>query len=73
MNDVAKRGRWQPGQSGNPAGRPRGSGHVIDEELKRAFAADVHKHGASVIERVRKNEPAKYLALASPLCQKTCR
>ncbi len=40
MTTTKKRtGPWKRGESGNPAGRPRGSGHVA--KLRESIAADV--------------------------------
>lgn len=53
--------RWQPGQSGNPAGRPRGARSRLTEDFLRTMADDFKQHGASVIETVRKKKPHLYL------------
>lgn len=56
------RGRpWQPGQSGNPKGRPRGARSRLTEKVMGAIKRDWVKHGDSVIERVREDYPAEYL------------
>ena len=39
MSELKKRGRWKPGQSGNPNGRPRGTGEVA--KLRASIAAHV--------------------------------
>lgn len=36
---MAKKGGWQPGQSGNPGGRPPGTGAVA--KLRQGIAADI--------------------------------
>src|SRR5271166_2251281 len=53
--------RFLPGQSGNPAGRPKGSRHRISEAFLRALADDFEAHGAGVIQHVRERDPAAYL------------
>src|SRR5262245_33082869 len=35
---------WKPGQSGNPAGRPKGSRNRLSEDFIRAFAEDFEVH-----------------------------
>ena len=49
---------WQPGQSGNPGGRPKGA---RDTEMM----ADWLKNGADVIEKVRETKPEVYLQIIS--------
>ena len=49
-----KQGQWRPGQSGNPAGRPKGSRNKHSENFLNAFAQDFEQHGRAVIEKVRK-------------------
>src|SRR5262245_12856921 len=40
---------WLPGQSGNPAGRPLGSAHVLAEKLREDLAAEWAKRGAAAL------------------------
>ena len=54
---------WKPGQSGNPAGRPRGSRNKLGEDFIAALAADFIEHGPMVIEKVRVEHPMAYLKL----------
>lgn len=56
-----KQGRWVPGQSGNPAGRPRGARNKLSESLLTALADDFDAHGRDVIAKVRENHPHEYL------------
>jgi hypothetical protein len=65
-----KQGQWQPGQSGNPAGRPKGSRNRHSENFLNAFARDFEQHGAAVIEKVRKERPQDYLKVAAALLPK---
>ena len=39
MTESKKPGRWKPGESGNPKGKPRGSGAL--QRLRASIAADV--------------------------------
>jgi Family of unknown function (DUF5681) len=62
--------RFQPGQSGNPAGRPKGSRNKISEKLLEALATDFEAHGKKVIEKVRADRPADYLKIVASLVPK---
>jgi hypothetical protein len=58
---------FKPGQSGNPAGRPRGSRSKISEAFIAALNEDFAQHGVAVIERVRTEKPAEYLKIVASL------
>ena len=58
---------WQPGQSGNPAGRPLGSRHRISEQFVQMIADDFERHGAEAMRRVRDEDPSTYLRLVAGL------
>ena len=49
--------QWQPGQSGNPKGRPIGSRNKLNEKFILALHDDFTKHGTAVIEKVRESRP----------------
>src|SRR5262245_18583084 len=49
--------RWQPGVSGNPAGRLRGSRNRLSEEVICALLRDFRKHGEKAIAKVRREQP----------------
>lgn len=70
----AKAGRlcspWQPGQSGNPAGRPKGSRHRFSEKFVNDFLADWEEHGLKVIAKVREDKPDVYLRTAAAILPK---
>jgi hypothetical protein len=61
---------WQPGQSGNPAGRARGSRNALSEEVICALLRDFRKHGEKAIARVRRLQPAAYLKILALLVPK---
>jgi hypothetical protein len=52
---------WQPGQSGNLAGRTRGSRNKLSEEVICALLRDFRKHGEKAIAKVRREQPGVYL------------
>jgi len=61
------RGQWQPGQSGNPAGRPKGSRSKLSEAFIKALADDFSEHGVAVIQQVRSERPQDYLKIVAAL------
>jgi hypothetical protein len=62
--------RLKPGQSGNPAGRPKGSRNKVSEKPLEALAIDFDDHGKEVIEKVRVQRPADYLKIVASLVPK---
>lgn len=58
---------WKPGQSGNPAGRPKGSRNKLGEEFIRALYDDFTAHGVDVIRAVREEKPDAYLKIVASL------
>src|SRR5262245_59556373 len=59
--------RWRRGQSGNPAGRPRGSRNALSEEVICALLRDFRQHGQKAVARVRQTQPAAYLKILALL------
>ena len=62
--------RFRPGQSGNPAGRPKGARHRLSECFIHALADDFAEHGADVIRQVRDSDPTAYLAIIARVLPK---
>lgn len=63
---------WQPGQSGNPQGGPRGVGdrQQLAKSMLKKLRADFEKHGIGAIEACRKKDPAKYLTIVASFVPK---
>jgi Family of unknown function (DUF5681) len=58
---------WQPGQSGNPSGRPKGARSKLSEGFLNALQADFEQHGPDVIAKVRAEKPDVYLKVVANL------
>jgi hypothetical protein len=58
---------WGPGQSGNPAGRPRGSRNRLSEDFVAALYDDFQDHGSAAIAACRATKPDVYLRVISSL------
>jgi hypothetical protein len=59
--------QWQPGQSGNPKGRPIGSRNKLNEKFILALHDDFEKHGPAVIAEVREKRPEMYLKVIASI------
>jgi hypothetical protein len=62
--------KFQPGQSGNPQGRPKGSRNKLNEDFLRALSDDFAEHGEAVIAAVRSEKPDVYLKVVASLSPK---
>jgi hypothetical protein len=64
------RGQFRPGQSGNPAGRPKGARSKLSESFLKALADDFDEHGKNVIQKVRGERPHEYLKIVAAVLPK---
>ncbi|MDE2096887.1 MAG: hypothetical protein KGL39_06530 [Patescibacteria group bacterium] len=62
--------QWKPGQSGNPAGRPKGSKNALGEAFIAALYEDFRNNGISVIAKVRDEKPDQYLKVIASILPK---
>lgn len=58
---------WEPGRSGNPAGRPVGSRNRHSEAFMSAMVADFEVHGSETIRLAREVDPVAYLRVCASL------
>lgn len=69
-NTRQKHGLWQPGQSGNPAGKPKGARNKLGEAFIEALHDDFNEHGIAAIQTVRAEKPDQYLKVIASLLPK---
>lgn len=62
--------QFQPGVSGNPAGRPKGSRNKLSEDFLRALSDDFGKHGVETIKQLREESVDKYCNVIAKLMPK---
>ena len=66
-------GKFAPGVSGNPGGSLEATRRAFNKDFLLALAADFKKHGASAIEKVRKQQPAAYMKICALLVPREMR
>jgi hypothetical protein len=61
---------WRPGQSGNLAGRPKGSRNKLSEDFVAALYDDFQEHGSAAIAACRAEKPDVYVRVIAGLLAK---
>jgi hypothetical protein len=62
--------KWKPGQSGNPAGRPKGARTQLGESFCKAMLDDFEKHGVEAIQLMRDERPGDYAKMIAGMLTK---
>ncbi|XWR40801.1 DUF5681 domain-containing protein [Sinorhizobium meliloti] len=62
--------KFKPGQSGNPAGRPKGARSKLGEAFLEAMHNDFEQHGVEAIVKVRSEKPDQYLKVIASILPK---
>jgi hypothetical protein len=63
--DIAT--RFKPGESGNPAGRPKGSRNKLSQAVFDDVCAHWEAHGLKAIEKTCKTNPGLYFRVVASL------
>ena len=66
-------GKFAPGYSGNPGGSLEATRRSFNKDFLLALAADFKQHGASAIEKVRKQQPGTYMKICAHLVPREMR
>lgn len=61
---------WQPGQSGNPAGRPKGARSKLQEDFLRDVLEAWEERGPQVITAMIAEKPSEFVKMVAGLMPK---
>lgn len=61
---------FQPGQTGNPGGKPKGARNRLQGKFLNALADDFDEHGKKAIEHAREKDPMGYVKAVASLMPK---
>lgn len=61
---------FQPGQSGNPGGKPTGARNRLTAHFLNALVEDFETHGKAAIQKCREEKPEAYVKVIAALCPK---
>ncbi len=61
---------FKPGQSGNPAGKPKGARNKLQEAFWKDFAGAWEQHGVDALLKVATTDPATFVKVAASVMPK---
>jgi hypothetical protein len=70
MNELTKRGQFQPGQSGNPNGKPVGARSILTKSLIEDLAEEWREGGRAALKVLRIEKPDKFVLAALSILPK---
>lgn len=62
--------KWKPGQSGNPAGRPKGARSILQEDFFKALQRKFEENGEIVLDQMIREKPADFAKMIASLMSK---
>jgi hypothetical protein len=65
MSEHLRRFTFKPGQSGNPAGRPRGSRNKLAEALLDDLYAEWQEQGRDAIKKIAEKNPGDFVKVVA--------
>jgi hypothetical protein len=70
MSNVDKPWRWKTGESGNPAGRPKGSRNAFSVAFVGDLTVAWAQHGPEILRKVAISDPSRFLGVCASVLPK---